>query len=273
MVECGGMTPADQLPDTLRHLRQARRLSQLALSLTLGVSQRHISFVEQGRAQPSRALLMAWLQALDAPLAQRNAALLQAGFAPAYGDAARGDPGLAQAEWALRHLLQAHDPLPALVVSAQWDVLQVNQGAQWLIHTLLPWTAELPATAPMNMLDLLAHPQGLFTCISNLAEVAPHLMAQWRAELALQPTLAPRIAAVEAALQARIGPGHTPAAALRSPVLTTRFASPLGELAFFSMFTTFGTPQDIHLASLRVEHLFAANEATRLTLEQHVRRH
>ncbi|MFD2453983.1 MmyB family transcriptional regulator [Ideonella paludis] len=124
----------------------------------------------------------------------------------------------------------------------------------------------------MNMLDLLAHPQGLFTCISNLPEVAPHLMAQWRAELALQPTLAPRIAAVEAALHARIGPGHKPAAAPRSPVLTTRFASPRGELAFFSMFTTFGTPQDIHLASLRVEHLFAANEATRLTLEQQVPR-
>jgi hypothetical protein len=109
----------------------------------------------------------------------------------------------------------------------------------------------------MNMLDLLAHPQGLFTCISNLAEVAPHLMAQWRAELALQ---------------ARIGPGHTPAAALRSPVLTTRFSSPLGELAFFSMFTTFGTPQDISLASLRVEHLFAADEATRLALERHMPR-
>lgn len=266
------MNPADRLPDTLRQLRQSRRLSQLALSLTLGVSQRHISFVEQGRAQPSRVLLMAWLQALEAPLAQRNAALLQAGFAPAYGDATQGDPGLAQAEWALRHLLHAHDPLPALVVDAHWQVLQVNQGAQWLIHTLLPWTAEVPPGTPMNMLDLLAHPQGLFSCISNLAEVAPHLMAQWRAELALQPTLAPRIAAVEAALQARVGHGHTPVAPLRSPVLTTRFASPLGELAFFSMFTTFGTPQDIHLASLRVEHLFAANEATRLALEREVPR-
>ncbi|MDZ7813331.1 MAG: helix-turn-helix transcriptional regulator [Ideonella sp.] len=266
------MSPPERLPDTLRQLRQARRLSQLALSLTLGVSQRHISFVEQGRAQPSRALLMAWLQALGAPLAQRNAALLQAGFAPAYGDAAQGAPGLAQAEWALRHLLQAHDPLPALVLDAHWQVLQVNPGAQWLIHTLLPWTAELPPGTPMNMLDLLAHPQGLFSCIINLAEVAPQLMAQWRAELALQPSLGARIEAVEAALQACVGHSKTPAALLRSPVLTTRFASPFGELAFFSMFTTFGTPQDIHLASLRVEHLFAADEATRLTLEREVPR-
>ena len=262
----------ESLPDTLKQVRKAQRLSQLELSLRLNVSQRHISFVESGRAQPSRELLLAWLQALEAPLVVRNEALLQAGYAPVYGTAQLEDPALAQVNEALQQLLFAHDPMPALVIDAQWNLLRLNRGGQWLAATLMPWAAALENTAPVNLLDLLAHPEGFTKPIVNLAEVGPAMLAYLRQEASVQPAIAPKVEALAALLRDRLGGQSLQANGSRptAPVLTTRYATQYGELAFFSMFTTFGTPQDITLASLRVEHLFAADEATHAILKAHV---
>ena len=131
------------LTSTLRQARVARRLSQLELSLRMGISQRHVSYVESGRARPSRELLRSWLQVLEAPLAMRNAAMLQAGYAPLYSAAPLGSPLLAGHDEALSQLLAASDPMPALVLDAHWNVLRANQGARWLLATLLPWASEL----------------------------------------------------------------------------------------------------------------------------------
>lgn len=264
---------SNTLPDTLRQARQAQRLSQLELSLRLDVSQRHISFVESGRAKPSRELLLAWLQALNAPLILRNEVLIQAGYAPAYGAAPLHDPALAQVNQALEQLLSAHDPMPALVIDAEWNLLRLNRGGQWLAATLLPWATDLATAGPLNMLDLLLHPEGLTKPVVNLKEVGPALLARLRQEAVAQPAIAPRVEAFAQLLGDRLGtealqssgPGN-------APVLTTRYATPFGELAFFAMFTTFGTPQDITLASLRVEHLFAADAATREVLRAHVQK-
>jgi transcriptional regulator with XRE-family HTH domain len=257
------------LPITLQQARKARRLSQLELSMRVGVSQRHVSFVESGRAKPSRDLLMSWLQELDAPLAVRNAAMLQAGYAPAFGAASLADPVLAPANLALQQLLSAHDPMPALVLDAHWNLLHMNRGGQWLAATLLPWSAALPPDTPINMLDLLAHPEGLTMMMQNLEEVGPAMLAHLRDDASVHPALTPRVEAFAALLRTRLGTQslHTGWPRTTGPVLTTRFATPYGELAFFSMFTTFGTPQDITLASLRVEHMFAADEATLATLK------
>ena len=256
------------LPITLQQARKARRLTQLELSMRVGVSQRHVSFVESGRSKPSRSLLMAWLHELDAPLVVRNAALLQAGYAPAYGQAPMGDPALAQANHALVQLLRAHDPMPALVVDAMWNVLHFNRGGAWLTATLVPWATSLPQDTPANMLDLLAHPEGFARHMLNLHEVGPALLAHLRDDASVQPALAPKVEAFARLLRDRLGAQSLQKGWPRpmAPVLTTRFATPHGELAFFSMFTTFGTPQDITLASLRVEHMFAADEATRAVL-------
>jgi transcriptional regulator with XRE-family HTH domain len=256
------------LPDTLKQARQARRLSQLELSMRVGVSQRHLSFVESGRANPSRQLLMAWLQELDAPLALRNAAMLQAGYAPVYGAAPLTDPAMAHANRAVCALLKSHDPMPAFVLDAHWNLLNMNQGGQWLATTLMPWTAALfgqsKDAAPLNMLDLLVHPQGFASCMLNLGEVGAVLLSHLRDEASLLPSIAPKVDAFAAYLRERkcsqTPPVHTPR--FTSPLLTPRFATPHGELSFFSMFTTFGSPQDITLASLRVEHMFAADDAT-----------
>jgi transcriptional regulator with XRE-family HTH domain len=264
--------PSQTLTTTLRQARNARRLSQLELSLRLGVSQRHVSFVESGRSKPSRELLMAWLQELEASLVMRNEAMLQAGYAPAYSNATLDDPALAQANSALEQLLWAHDPTPALVIDAHWNLLRVNKGGRWLANTLMPWAAEMIDTAPVNMLDILAHPAGFTSSIVNLQEVGPAMLAHLRHEVSAQPSLAARVDAFADLLRTRLGPHSLPTNCSRptAPVLTTRYATPHGELAFFSVFTTFGTPQDITLASLRVEHMFAADEATRVILEAKV---
>ena len=257
---------------TLRDARKARRMSQLELSLRVGVSQRHMSFVESGRSSPSRELLLAWLQELDAPLALRNAAMLQAGYAPAYSAAPLGDPALASANEAMSQLLHAHDPMPALLLDADWNLLRMNNGAAWLAVTLMPWVASVPPGTPMNVLDLLTHPEGFTRHMVNLDEVGPTLLSHLRAEASVHPPLTRRVEAFAEMLHARLGggklsPSWSPPAA---PVLTTRFATVHGELAFFSMFTTFGTPQDITLASLRVEHMFAADDATRAVIRSQV---
>lgn len=258
------------LPATLRKARGACRMSQLELSLRLGVSQRQVSFVENGRARPSRELLAAWLEELGAPLVLRNEAMLQAGHAPAYSAAPLHHPALAEASHALDRLLRAHDPMPALVLDAEWNVLRLNRGARWLASTIAS-PALLPSDGtPFNMLDLLAHPEGLAAAVVNLHEVGPPMLAFLRHEASLLPQLAPRVESLAALLRARLGERRIAAAAAPgAPVLTTRYATPHGELAFFSMFTTFGTPRDITLASPRVEHLFAADGATHSVLVAH----
>ncbi len=259
---------------TLQRARKAKRLSQLELSLRMGVSQRHVSFVESGRAKPSREMLLAWLHTLEAPLALRNAAMLQAGYAPVYSAKELSDTALAPANDALRALLRAHDPMPAFVLDAQWNLLHLNAGGRWLAATLMPWIAQLPADAPLNMLNALTHTEGFLKHLVNLAEVGPALLAHLRDAAQVQPSLAPSVQALADLLRERLGKND----ALQNgwprqvaPVLTSRFATPHGELAFFSMFTTFGTPQDITLASLRVEHMFAADEATRAVLQREVK--
>jgi transcriptional regulator with XRE-family HTH domain len=255
---------AETLPETLQQVRKSRRVSQLELSFRVGVSQRHISFVESGRSQPSRELLAAWLQELNAPLVVRNAAMLQAGYAPAYSQSPLTAPELAQANEALVQLLRAHDPMPALVLDAEWNVLHMNRGAQWLAATLMPWVRESPIQLPINMLDLLLHPEGFAKPIVNLHEVGPVLLSHLRQSIASAPAIAAKVEAFAEMLRTRIGSQATRANATHAaPVLSTRFATEHGELAFFSMFTTFGTPHDITLASLRVEHMFAADESTR----------
>jgi transcriptional regulator with XRE-family HTH domain len=270
------------IAQTLQQARRAERCSQLALALSLDVSQRHISFVESGRAKPSRALLLAWLQALNVPLMQRNTALLQAGFAPIFGlDLPSAAPSAPHAEVlaAISHLLSAHDPMPAFVLDADWQVQQSNRGAKWLMHALMPkLMQQLPADAQPNLIDAMLHPEGFGAALLNADEVAPAMLRMVREDARQHPPLHLRVAQLSALLRARLGPqallagfGTTDEAQTPlPPVLTSRFTSAFGELRFFSVFTTFGTPQNITLASLRIEQMFAADAATRQILQREV---
>jgi transcriptional regulator with XRE-family HTH domain len=256
---------------TLQKVRKACRLSQLELSMQLKVSQRHISFVESGRAKPSRELLNTWLQALDAPLVLRNQTMLQAGYAPVYSNATLDDPSLALANNAIQQLLNAHDPMPALVIDAQWNLLHLNQGGKWLAAQLIPHLIQKTSSPALNLLDLLVHPEGLFKAIINPDEAGPAILAHLRREAATDPSLTARVEAFAHLLRNRTSLKNQSAQLQPiAPLITTRYSTQHGVLSFFSMFSTFGTPQDITLASLRVEHLFAADEATKAIIHAHL---
>jgi transcriptional regulator with XRE-family HTH domain len=240
-------------PHPLAALRRHRHVSQLELGLRAGVSQRHVSWIETGRAQPSRATLLALLDALEAPLPERNATLLAAGLAPQYSALALDDPALAPARDALHQLLHAPGAAPALVIDAEWNLLMANAGVDRLLQLL---GMALPAQP--NLLDLLLAPQGVRQFVINEAEVAAEVLRRARRESAHVPTLAARLAG--------LSPAPAPLPAEPAPLLLTRLRSPMGELRLFSVFSTFGTPLDVTLASLRIEHLFPADAATAAAL-------
>jgi len=241
----------------LRGLRADRHVSQLALSLRVGVSQRHLSCVETGRARASREMLLAILDALEAPLPARNEILLAAGFAPAYGRRALSQPEMAPVREALSHLLAAHEPAPALVLDGAWNVVQANRGAAVLLALVGVDPAAL--TAGANMLRATLEPGPLHDAIVNRDEVCAEVWQRAQREAAHLPELR----ALVEELRSRAPASRPGGPRSDVPLLLTRLRTPVGELRFFSTFTTFGTPLDVTLASLRVEHLFPADEATR----------
>ncbi|HWP18214.1 MAG TPA: helix-turn-helix transcriptional regulator [Burkholderiaceae bacterium] len=252
--------------ERVKALRQARRLSQLELSLRVGVSQRHLSFIETGRSQPSREMLLALMDALELPLAERNQLLIKAGFAPHYPQQPLASPDMAAVREALEQLLEAHDPCPAMVLDSRWNILLTNRGLAKLLQLLSgrDLLAEAQAAGrTLNVLDMLLDPNGLQRCFLNRDEILSLIHRRvWR-EVLHEPELEPRLAAFE-----RLGiTRRSPAQAYPppTPVVTSRLQVPgtSHPLAFFSMFTTFGTPHDITAASLKVEHLFPADGATR----------
>lgn len=233
----------------LSTLRRERRVSQLELGLRAGVSQRHLSCIETGRSQPSRATLLALLDALDAPLEARNQTLLAAGLAPQYTQHALDDPRLAPARDALHRLLHAPGAAPALVIDAEWNLLMANSGVLRLLELL-----DLPMPAQPNLLDFLLGPRGLRTCLINEAEVCGEILQRARREAAHVPALRERLRL--------LSPPDWAPPSDQSPLLLTRLRSRAGELALFSMFSSFGAPLDVTLASLRIEHLFPADATT-----------
>jgi transcriptional regulator with XRE-family HTH domain len=248
-------------------LRQGRRISQLELSLRVGVSQRHLSCIETGRAGASREMLRALLDALDAPLSERNAALLAAGYAPQFPQRALADADMAPIRDALTRLLEAHNPAPAYVLDDAWNLLQANRGTARLLQLLGLDLASLPA--PLNLLRAMLMPGGLGERLINADEVVTEVWQRAQREALASPALREIVEALRPGMPRRWA---QPAAAGGSaPLLLTRLRADDGrELTFFSAFTSFGAPLDVTAASLRVEHFFPANDATRKALSERV---
>ncbi len=132
----------DGVGELLRFWRRERGRSQLALSLEAGTSQRHLSFVESGRSVPSRAMVLRLAEVLGVPLRERNALLLRAGYAPAYGSEGEGaldGPEMAVVLRAVEQMLRQQEPHPALLLDRYWNVLRVNQAAPRLFGRLWIW--------------------------------------------------------------------------------------------------------------------------------------
>ena len=248
----------------LREWRARRRLSQLDLAVTAGVSSRHLSFVETGRSRPSPELILLLAEHLDVPLRERNALLLAAGYAPTYTESSFDAPELATVRSALDAILAAHDPFPAVVVDRRWDVVAMNAGVGVLLEGVHPSLLS-PPLGP-NALRLALSPQGLAPRIVNFDEWSEHLLDRLRRQVLL--TGDDDLAALHDELRHLPGvndgghrwSGEAPPA-LAVP-LRLRTDDPDVELSFLSTVTTFGTALDITLAELTLEAFLPADAAT-----------
>ncbi len=254
-----------ELVRLLRASRNEAGISQLELSLRLGISQRHVGFVELGRARPSRPLLIRWLQEIGADATQASAALLLAGYAPLARDGrGRGDDHDAVAMQAITR----HSPNPGLVFDADWHIVRMNSAARWLCGLVMPELRR--GDGPLDMLAVLADPRGWLARARDPAPIAAALLAQLRAEQWLRPEMAARIDALEAALSRRYGPLAGTAA--REPGLTSfdvTIDTAIGPVSFCAIQAVFGLPHDANRQRLRAELWFPADPATADLMRRH----
>lgn len=250
----------------LREWRDRRRRSQLDLALDVGVSTRHLSFVETGRAKPSPELVMAIAEHLDVPLRERNTLLMAAGFAPRFAETPLDAPEMERMSRSLQRMLDAHHPYPGVVLDRQWNVVLTNVAAAVLANGL---PAELTGP-PLNIFRVSLHPDGLASRTLNFEEWGSYLITQLRRQVALTGDrqlgdLLDEVSAYAnvAGLISRKGWTAWPATNLLIPF---RLDFDGVELSMFTTLTTFGTPRDITLDELAVELFFPADDATEAIL-------
>jgi transcriptional regulator with XRE-family HTH domain len=257
----------------LRYWRNKRGLSQLRLSADSGVSQRHLSFLESGRSQPSRDIILKLGMALEVPLRQRNVMLLAAGFAPAYQERSLSDPEMRAVKQALDFMLAQQAPYPALVVDRLWNLVMANQAAGSMMRWFLgmPADAPIPRDGSINVIRLTLDPNGLRPYLANWEEVGADLL-HWVQREAMGDGPGSEAAALLEELVAL--PGMRDAA--RTPNLDRRALPFLPlvlrkdgvELNLFTTITTLGTPHDVTVHELRLETFFPADEASALWFRQ-----
>lgn len=241
----------------IRQWRQHRRLSQLQLSELAGTSTRHVSYVETGRATPSRDMVLRLADALDVPLRETNQMLLGAGLAPAYPDARIDHAARAALLDLLDGVLEGHLPNPALVLDAEFDVVASNEAVDRLLLTLVD--ADL-LDPPVNVVRVTLHPRGLARHLDNLGPWRAHLLRQVRHHAIAAPSES--LEALLAEAEAFPHPDHA------APTGGT-FALPMRlrvgdtSLALFSTVATFGTPLDVAASELAIETFLPADEPTR----------
>ena len=248
----------------LKEWRSLRGTSQLDLALGCGISQRHLSFLESGRARPSRSMVLHLAAALAVPLRDQNALLLAAGFAPAFGPRPLDAPEMQAVNKAIDHALAKQEPYPALLVDEGYTVLRANQAAMRLVGFLLAPHLP-PADQPLNVVHMLLSPGGAIReVMENWEETAAWMVRRLRAEAQLEG----RRAEIDALIAGAMGSADLAVLApLReettgSPTLELRFAKDGVRLRLFTMIATLGTPLDASLQGLRLEFLYPADDAT-----------
>lgn len=253
----------------LKAARMARGHSQLDLALTLGISQRHLSFVETERAQPRRELILAWMDACGASESDRNAALLRSGLAPEPTIADLDAPKYRDVYDALVTILAAHEPFPAFVFDADWHMLRLNRGGQRTCGLTLPeyFAREpFPERGIADMIDCVAAPDGLLGKLRDPQPVATALLAQMRAEQMIRPALRSRVDRLERSVLQRYGGLSAPERAPEYPFLAGVFDTLAGTLSMIAVQTVFALPLNVTGESLRIEFWFPTDEATRRIL-------
>jgi transcriptional regulator with XRE-family HTH domain len=251
--------PTPTIGQLLRSWRDARRLSQLELSLEANVSARHLSHLETGRAQPSRQMIVRLAEHLDVPLRERNDLLLAAGYAPAYAETALEGEAMEAVRGAVRQVLAGYEPYPALVVDRHWEMLDANAG----LDVLLEDVAAEQLAPPVNALRLSLHPDGLAPRILNLGEWRAHVLDRLRRQVIA--THDPQLASLLEELRGY--PCEDPAPEVAVPgrgeiVVPLRLRHGDGELRLMGIVSTFGTPLDVTVQELSIEAFLPADAAT-----------
>ena len=249
--------------DLLRDWRQRRRFSQLDLAGEAEVSTRHLSFVESGRAQASREMLLRLADRLAMPLRMRNRLLAAGGYAPLHPERGLDAPDMAAARAAVDAVLNGHAPYPALAVDRHWTLVAANAAVGPLLQGAAAWLL----APPVNVLRLSLHPDGLAPRIENLAEWRHHLLERLRAqaEAAGDPVL-DALHAELSALPGRGGQARPRGAAPVAVPLELRVPGMDRPLSFLSTTTVFGTATDVTLSELALECFYPADEETRAVL-------
>jgi transcriptional regulator with XRE-family HTH domain len=254
--------------DSLREWRQRRRLTQLELSNATGISARHLSFIETGRSQPSRAMISRLAEYLQVPLRQRNELLTAAGYAAVYPMRALADPALASARQTVELLLKAHEPYPAFAIDRHWMMVASNEGFRPFIGDID--LSQFPR--PFNVLRFTLHPRGLGPRIINHWQWRAHVYANLQRQIELSAD------SVLSALLEELRGYPLPAGVVPSDSAevnpTGSFAVPFqlqteyGALSFFSTTTTFGTPLEITLSEFSLECFYPVDAASAAILHR-----
>lgn len=257
--------------DLLREWRQRRRMSQLLLATEADISTRHLSFVESGRALPSREMVMHLAERLDVPLRARNALLVAAGYAPLFRERPLSDPQLAAAREAVELVLKGHEPYPALAIDRHWTIVATNNA----IAPLLSGASPELLKPPVNALRLSLHPQGIAASIVNWHAWREHVLARLQRQVDVSGD--DTLSALRDELAAYPAPAEADAttpddARLDQIAVPLRLRTPLGVLSFFSTTTVFGTPVDVTLSELAIEAFFPADQQTAVALREFAER-
>ena len=253
------------LAQLLKQARARHRISQLEIALRLGVSQRHVSFIESARSLPGRALLLAWMNEVQAEASLRNAALLHAGYALDDLEPGRTAPHAAHAMPALCQMLALHEPNAGLVFDADWMIVELNDGARALCRLLMPGLrlGRGPGVPCLDMIEALRDERGLLSRVREPGRAAAALLAQLRLEQWARPALRERVDALAVELEHRFDlPSAPPPRDPALPCLELVFDSDRGPLSFTLVQTVLGLPHDVTVGSLRTKLWYPADDAT-----------
>jgi transcriptional regulator with XRE-family HTH domain len=246
----------------LRQWRRSRGMSQLQLALAAGISSRHLSFVETGRAQAGRGVVLRLASALDLPLRDRNAALAAAGFAQIYGHGDLGSPAMAPVSRAIDFILRQQEPYPAMVMDRLCNVHRVNEGARRFLALFLP---EEKRRGPLNLFRLLLAPDLFRPHIVNWEDMARIVVLRLRRGVIAVPPPPDASGFLDEMLSMPGLPDDvhdvSPDTAA-PPVVATEFVLGDRHVRLFTAITTLGTPQDVTLQELAIESSFPADAET-----------
>ena len=248
----------------LRTWRHRRRMSQEELAGDADISTRHLSYIETGRANPSREMVLRLAAKLEVPLREKNAFLLAAGYSPVYRESALNDPAFTAAKQAIELILKSHEPYPALAVDRRWNLMAANGVVP---HLLAGVHASL-LQQPTNVLRLSLDPLGLAPSIVNLTQWREHLFDRLSRQIAAtaDPALISllgelrRLPVPENGNEERVEGEHMGIA------VPLKLRTPAGVLSFISTTTVFGSPADVTLQELALETFFPLDEFTRQAL-------